>query len=274
MLSNDNITWTCQIFATEYVVDGMKPGNRLVSYLPLSHIAAQMIDIHYGYYAGCAVYFAQPDALKGSLSATLKEVRPTAFFGVPRVWEKMEEKLRELGRQSTGIKKVLATWAKSVGLAHQQLAQFGRGGGTPWGYTLARLLVLGPLRRALGFDRCKTFFTAAAPIAVETLHYFASLDIPVHELFGQSESTGPHTSSRYGQWLFGFCGRPLPGTYTRIDPLSGELTYRGRHIFMGYAAAEEETARCFTAEGYLRSGDVRHHYHYCVYPSPCSSSVL
>ena len=216
MLSNDNITWTCQIFATEYVVDGMLPG-RVVSYLPLSHVAAQMIDIHYGYYSGTTVFFAQPDALKGSLSTTLKEVRPTVFFGVPRVWEKVEEKLKEMGQKTTGIKKIMSTWAKKLGFAHCQQAQFGAKdeNGAPWCYHVARVLVLDKIKEALGLDKCRAYFTAAAPISVDTLQYFASLDIALYELFGQSESTGPHTSSKFGQWKFGYCGRPLPGTWRR-----------------------------------------------------------
>lgn len=73
MLSHDNVTWSCKIFANQYVTNGMTPG-KVVSYLPLSHVAAQMIDINYTFYSGSCAYFAQPDALKGSLSTTLKEV--------------------------------------------------------------------------------------------------------------------------------------------------------------------------------------------------------
>jgi long-chain-fatty-acid--CoA ligase ACSBG len=85
MLSHDNVTWTVKIFASEYVLHGTKPG-RLVSYLPLSHVAAQMIDIYYSLYSCSTTYFAQPDALKGSLTKTLVDVKPTVFFAVPRVW--------------------------------------------------------------------------------------------------------------------------------------------------------------------------------------------
>jgi long-chain-fatty-acid--CoA ligase ACSBG len=221
MLSHDNITWMCRNFATNYVKNGTAPGGRVVSYLPLSHVAAQMIDIHYVYFAAGCTYFAQPDALKGSLSQTLVDVRPTVFFGVPRVWEKMEEKLKEIGRQSTGLKKRIADWAKALGSQHQQGAQYGAGDSRPWGYNLAYHVVLKKVREALGLDKCNAFFTAAAPISVETLQYFGSLDIPVHELFGASESTGPHTSSKYGAWRMGYCGRSLPGVHTLLDGNGG-----------------------------------------------------
>jgi long-chain-fatty-acid--CoA ligase ACSBG len=80
----------------------MSHEDRVVSYLPLSHIAAQLIDIYCMLILGGCTYFAQPDALKGTLTVTLKEVRPTFFFGVPRVWEKIEEKMVQMGRESTG----------------------------------------------------------------------------------------------------------------------------------------------------------------------------
>lgn len=94
MISNDNLTWVSRAFLPVIFgdVDVTAESIRVVSYLPLSHIAAQMLDIHGPLHLAGTVYFAQPDALKGSLVQTLQDVRPTHFFGVPRVWEKIEEK--------------------------------------------------------------------------------------------------------------------------------------------------------------------------------------
>ena len=89
MITNDNITWTVDTMLLATVKGKMEPTDVMISYLPLSHIAGQMLDMHMPIKSGCQIYFAQPDALKGSLGATLKEVRPTTFFGVPRVWEKI-----------------------------------------------------------------------------------------------------------------------------------------------------------------------------------------
>ena len=91
---------------------------------------------------------------------------------------------------------------------------------------------------------------------MDTLQYFASLDIPIYEVFGQSECTGPHTVNAPGQWKIGTCGRPLYGTQSKLDPASGELCYRGRHIMMGYMYMPKETAETIDSEGYLHSGDV------------------
>jgi long-chain-fatty-acid--CoA ligase ACSBG len=89
MITNDNITWTLEPMLLAIPKGYLDENDVMISYLPLSHIAAQMLDMHVPMRTGLQIYFAQADALKGSLGATLKDVRPTAFFGVPRVWEKI-----------------------------------------------------------------------------------------------------------------------------------------------------------------------------------------
>ena len=232
MISHDNITWTAKNIADHYM--DLNHQDRNISYLPLSHIAGQMLDIHAVMSIGACTYFAQPDALKGSLTTTLKEVRPTFFFGVPRVWEKIQEKMAQMGRTTTGVKKILSTWAKSMGTEHCRRLQYGNGGGAPCTYSCANALVLSKIKEALGLDQTKGCFSAAAPISEDTLRYFASLDLPIYEVFGQSECTGPHTVSGPGQWKIGYCGRPIRGTETLIARDTQELCYRGRHVFMGY----------------------------------------
>jgi long-chain-fatty-acid--CoA ligase ACSBG len=254
MISHDNLTWTARNIVEHYMV--LNHEDRAVSYLPLSHIAAQLIDIHCIMLLGGSAWFAQPDALKGSLTATLKQVRPTFFFGVPRVWEKIQEKMAQMGRETTGLLKLVSTFAKQTALEKSKRAQFGAGGGTPCGFACVNALVLRKIKEALGLDQTKGCFTAAAPISPDTLWYFASLDIPVYEVFGQSECTGPHTVSASDCWKIGYCGRPIKGSQSKIDPRNGELCYRGRHIFMGYMHNEEETRKTIDDEGYLHSGDV------------------
>ena len=91
MISHDNITWTAKNMCENFF--DLNHTDRVISYLPLSHIAAQTFDIHVPMYLGCSLFFCQPDALKGSLSITMREARPTMFFAVPRVWEKIQEKM-------------------------------------------------------------------------------------------------------------------------------------------------------------------------------------
>ena len=254
MISHDNLCWTAQNVLDNYL--HLSHEERIVSYLPLSHVAGQLIDIYLTMFIGSCAYFAQPDALKGTLTNTLKEVRPTFFFGVPRVWEKIEEKMKQIGRANSALKQMIGNWAKGKGTERARMLQYGNGGGAPCCFGLANAVVLSKVKEALGLDQAKVFFTAAAPISVDTLHYFASLDIPIYEVFGQSECCGPHTFTSAQAWKIGTCGRPMKGTESKIAPDTNELCYRGRHIFMGYMYMPDKTAETIDEEGYLHSGDV------------------
>ncbi len=106
--------------------------------------------------SGAQVWFAQPDALRGSLGKTLKDVRPTIFFGVPRVWEKIYDKLQEVGKSSTGVKKILSTFAKGQASQYWENNQYGGSKDTVLFYPIAQLL-LGKVREALGLDRVSLF---------------------------------------------------------------------------------------------------------------------
>jgi long-chain-fatty-acid--CoA ligase ACSBG len=269
MISHDNITWTAQNIINHYMY--MNHEDRVVSYLPLSHIAAQLIDMYCILALGGCTYFAQPDALKGTLHVTLKEVKPTFFFGVPTVYSKMEEKLRQIDRKRTGISAILLKYAKLIGTKHCQQLQFNKRTTTrndnsnnntnetntlPCFYNCANKYIFSKIKQELGLDHCKGCFTAAAPISKDTIEFFASLDIPVYEVYGQSECTGPYTVSYAGIWKIGSCGRPMKGTDCKILPNTGELCYRGRHIFMGYMHMPDKTAETIDADGFLHSGDV------------------
>nr|XP_014345329.1 PREDICTED: long-chain-fatty-acid--CoA ligase ACSBG2-like [Latimeria chalumnae] len=173
-------------------------GESIVSYLPLSHIAAQMLDVWTPIQYSNTTYFADPDALKGSLVVTLQEVRPTVFLGVPRVWEKMQEKMKAVSAKASVVKRKVASWAKGVGLQANYNIMNGSSS-MPWGYTLANNLVFKKVQQGLGLDRCSCY-TGAAPITKDTLEFFLSLNIPLYELYGMSESTGPHTTSMEGSF--------------------------------------------------------------------------
>lgn len=257
MLSHDNLTWTAH--ANSINVD-FTPGKEvLISFLPLSHIAAQMADMYVGMYAGATCYFAQPDALKGSLGTTLKEVRPTVFLGVPRVWEKIYEKMMEVGRKTTGVKKSIATWAKSIGLETNERRQ-NQDFRKPFCFSIANAVVFKKVKAVLGFDRCRLFISAAAPISPDIVRYFHSLDITLTEIYGMSESSGPHTIGLEKSFKVGSVGRTPPGYYTKLHNSdkegNGEVCMGGRHIAMGYLLMEEKTHEAIDNEGWLHSGDI------------------
>jgi long-chain-fatty-acid--CoA ligase ACSBG len=255
MISHDNLTWTVANFLNALPFD-LCVEDRSISFLPLSHVAAQMLDIHCPMATGNRVYFGRPDALKGSIKDTLVAVRPTFFFAVPRLWEKMYDAMQIIGKKTTGIKKIIATWAKGLAAEKNKNFQYGGNKVTPNGFACAHALILSKIKAGLGMDQLKVAITSAAPISPTVLNYFASLDIQIHELFGQSECTGPHTSNFDYAWKIGSIGRDLINCKSKVDKENNEFCMYGRHIMMGYLKMPEKTIETIDPEGWLHSGDI------------------
>ncbi|KAM6388553.1 long-chain-fatty-acid--CoA ligase ACSBG1 isoform 6-T6 [Pluvialis apricaria] len=231
----------------------------IVSYLPLSHIAAQIYDLWTGIKWGEQVYFAEPDALKGSLINTLKEVQPTSHMGVPRVWEKIMEKLKDASAQSGFMKKKILSWAMSLSLERNLNSSSSSDVKQFW-TRLADYLVLAKIRNALGFSSCQKHFSGAAPLNTETLYFFLGLNITLYEAYGMSETTGPHCLS--GPYIYRqhSCGKPVPGCRVKLvdedTEGNGEICFWGRTVFMGYLNMEDKTKEAFDEDGWLHSGDL------------------
>ena len=170
-----------------------------------------MVDIWAPVLRKNTVYFADKNALKGTLLETLKEVRPTFLFGVPRVWEKIMEGMLAKGKAVKGLKRKIADACKQAGLKHHLEGKNGVM------YTVGQKLIYKKVREALGLDRCHSFFTGAAPISQEVLNYFLSLDIVLLELYGMSETSGAHTMNQHQNCKFGTVGVTLPGMKTKLD---------------------------------------------------------
>lgn len=250
MLSHHNITWTCEslVHSMESIEYG--PDDQVVSYLPLSHIAEQIVSLHLPMqYGGCAWFVESLETLVD----TLKEAQPSMFFAVPRVWEKMQAKIIAAAAGNSGLKKKIGMWAKGVGLAGGRAVQAGRS--RPWLYPLADKLVFSKVRAALGFDRCRLMITAAAPIGIDTLEFFMSLGVPIVEVYGMSECTGTTSISLPDRYKLGKAGYAIPGTEMKIEA-DGEICMRGPHVFKGYFKEEAATAECLDDEGWLFSGDI------------------
>jgi long-subunit acyl-CoA synthetase (AMP-forming) len=188
------------------------------------------------------------------LGDNLREIRPTLFLGVPRVWEKIQAKIVAGAAQNSGLKKKIGMWAKGVGLKAGVAEQ--RGEGPPLFHGLANKLVFSKVRAALGLDQSRLQVTSAAPISRSTLEFFLSLGVRIAEVYGMSECTGPATiSPPPHRYRTGKVGLPLPGTEVKIAP-DGEICMRGRHVFKGYYKNPEATAEALDDEGWLHSGDI------------------
>jgi long-chain-fatty-acid--CoA ligase ACSBG len=253
MLSQDSVTFVIRSVHETYELGR----ERIVSYLPLSHVAACMMDIHHPILSQSTVYFADKNALKGSLVETLKEVRPTHLLAVPRVWEKIHEKMMELGRSTQGLKKIIATWAKSTGLDINKKIICGEinNNESGWGYWLANWLVYSPVKSNLGLDKCKYLYTGAAPLSPSILEYFLSLDVRICEIYGMSELLANVGNTHHHQKL-GSIGKLWDGMYGKVNKESGELCWKGRTIMMGYLNNPQKTLETFQPGGWLKSGDI------------------
>ncbi|HSQ66975.1 MAG TPA: AMP-binding protein [Polyangiaceae bacterium] len=247
LLSHQNLTWTAGPAAERF---GLGPEDRGVSYLPLSHIAEQMLSIHVPMARGYAITFAE--SLE-KMPEALVETRPTYFLGVPRVWEKMQAKMQAAAASASPLRRRVARWARGVGLRGGYAEQ--RGEPRPRFYGLADRLVFSKVKERIGLDACRFALTAAAPISKDTLEFFLSLGITLYEIYGMSECTGPATLSGPGECRTGSVGLVLRGTELRIAE-DGEILMRGPHVFLGYFKDEAATKEAIDAEGWLHSGDV------------------
>jgi long-subunit acyl-CoA synthetase (AMP-forming) len=247
MISQANLTWVAEA-AVE--VNGLRPDDVGVSYLPLSHVAEQILTIHAPMRSGAEIVFAE--SLE-TLASTLAAVRPTLFFGVPRVWEKIQAKMEAAGAASSPLQKRIASWARSVGLRAGRAEQ--RGEARPLLYGLADRVVFRRVRARLGLDRARFCVTSAAPIARSTLEFFLSLGIRVIEIYGMSECTGPATMSTPARYRTGKAGWVFPGAELKIAD-DGEILIRGPHVFRGYLKDPDATTEVVDADGWLHSGDI------------------
>ncbi len=247
MISHDNITWTAKAALDTL---GYAEGDIVVSYLPLSHIAEQVISLHGPMVTeGCTAFAESIERLGDNL----KEIRPTIFLAVPRVWEKIQAKIVAAASANTGLKKKIGAWARSQGLAGGYADQ--KGQPRPMFYGFAERLVFSKVREQLGLDRSRIQITSAAPISKDTLEFFLSLGVPIMEVYGMSECTGPTTVSMPGKYVTGKVGTKLPGTELKIAE-DGEILMRGRHVFKGYFKNPEATAEALDKDGWLHSGDI------------------
>ena len=247
MITHTNVVWTAGSLLPTLKLG---PDDVTLSYLPLSHVAEQIITIHGPMAMGALTYFAESIE---KLGENLAEVRPTVFMGVPRVWEKIQSKMQAAGAKASPVRKKLVAWARKTGLAGGFADQ--RHEAKPLLYPVAKKIVFEKVRKALGLDRARLCVTSAAPISRDTLEYFLALGIPLLEVYGMSECTGPATYSPPDNYRTGKCGMVLPGTELKLAE-DGEICMRGNHVFKGYLKDAESTQNALDADGWLHSGDI------------------
>jgi long-chain acyl-CoA synthetase len=243
MLSHGNLACNVEYSLREVPVS---EGDVGVSFLPLAHVTARHVDYAWLYRGVTVAYCAALD----QLPATLKEIRPTIFVGVPRVYEKMYTQVQlQVG---SGVKHALYQWAVKVGHAHRgETLERKRPASLAW--RLADKLIFSKVREAMG-GRVRIYLSGGAPLARQMGEWFADLGIRIDEGYGLTETSPVIAVNTPAHHKLGTVGRPLPNVEVKIAEV-GEILVRGPSVFQGYWNLPEQTSAAFM-DGWFRTGDI------------------
>ncbi len=258
MLTNRNVSFGIDIlvFSGGLFDPSASQDDVTLSYLPLCHVAERAATVWNNAGAGVTVHFAESIE---TVQANLKEVQPTLFFAVPRIWEKIAAGIQIKMYSASRIKKLnFGLWMKVAAfIGAQRVANDGN-------HTLLTRLLYAvgypflyrALRDRIGMRKVRAAGSGAAPIAPEILQFFFGIGVPIHEIYGMTENAAVATVNRRGRVKLGTVGEPQPGTELRIDETSGEILTRHPGVFVGYWNKPEQTAETLAADGWLHTGDV------------------
>ncbi len=259
MLSNENCEYAIQKFMDASVrPDGVAPhsGDEILTYLPLCHVAERIFSTWTLVAAGLKVNFAESI---DTVQMNLREVQPTIFFAVPRIWEKIHAGVLIKGQDATRFKRLMlkAALSSAQTIGRERV----RNGGH---YTMKakvlnaiwRPLVFRALLDRIGLRKCRYAGSGAAAIAPEVLEFFLGVGVPVYELYGMTENSAVATANFGGRMKLGTVGEPHPEIGLRIDTDTGEIQTRHPGNFMGYWNKPDATRETFTDDGWLKTGDV------------------
>ncbi len=247
MVTHRNVVWTTECLRR---AADLGLGARFVSYLPMAHIAERMVSHYLGTYLAAQVWFCPNLA---NVLEYIQAAKPTIFFGVPRVYEKFHARLVSNFEAASGVQgKLLQAALRANEKRVEAEAEGGKGPATAG---LLDKVVLSKVRGRLGMEDVKIAITAAAPINADLVKFFHTIGVPLFELYGMSETSGPATSNLPGANKFGSVGLPLPGVEVKVAE-DGELLMRGGVITAGYYKLPDKTAEAFGADGWLHSGDL------------------
>jgi len=244
-LTHGNIASNQAIAAADFTFD---QNDLCISFLPLSHVTARALDYVMFTYGAQVAYCSNFDRMPQAM----REVRPTVFVGVPRVFEKIRQEVERRAGLSP-VKRRLLAWALRVGAVHGDVVFDGRKPDSLL-WKLAQKLVYGKVAEAFG-GRVRLFISGGAPLGVETAQWFASAGIALWEGYGLTETSPLIAINSPNHHRMGAAGLPLSNLDLKFAS-DGELLVRGPSVFLGYWNKPEETAKCFDAEGFFHTGDI------------------
>jgi len=227
--------------------------NRLI-FLPLCHVAERIGGYYVSVALGSVMNFAEsPETVPDNL----REVQPTVFLAVPRIWEKFYSGITIALKDATPSQQWV--YRRAIGIGYRMVDCRIEGETPPLSLRLANRLayqlVFRNIRRMIGLDRCRTAFTGAAPIAPDLIRWFLALGIDIHEVYGQTENCGVATMMPAERIKLGSVGKAVPWGEVALSS-DGEILIKGDFLFMGYLNQPEKTAETIDERGWLHTGDV------------------
>jgi long-chain acyl-CoA synthetase len=249
MISHSNIIKITESFEK---VNPVYENDEVVSYLPLSHIMENISSLFQSIWTGFTVNFVESPE---TLPQNLREVSPTLFGSVPRLWEKFASSIEIRMSDAPPLKRAAYRLSVRVGRCYVRTKAKTRER-ILWGvlYWPLYFAVLYHLKRQMGFERIRLAFCGAAPAAQELFEYYNALGIPLRDGYGQTESTGSISMQRLDRPRWGYVGEPLPEVEVKIAE-DGEILVRGPNVFQGYYKEPQLTAETIK-DGWLYTGDV------------------
>jgi long-chain acyl-CoA synthetase len=252
MHAHRSIVYTVRGYNTLIAQD---QADERMCFLPLCHVAERLGGEYFAMYTGSKLNFVEnPD----TVPENVREIAPTVFTAVPRVWEKFYSAVTIAVSEASRAQQLAYGWAIGVGRKVADLVLAGKPvpGALKLQFRIARLLALDNVRKLIGIHRARFLVTGAAPIAPDLVRWYLALGVPMLEVWGQTESSGASTGMPAGRIKPGSIGPAVSYNEVKLDPATGELLIRGPNVFMGYLNQPEKTAETIDADGWLHTGDV------------------
>jgi long-chain acyl-CoA synthetase len=260
MLTNSNAEFaiTKIVRAPNRTADGVPPGphDQVLTYLPLCHVAERIFSTWTMVGTGCVLNFAESIE---TVQVNLREIQPTLFFAVPRIWEKIHATVLIKMADATRFKRLISVGAMRLAtfIGRERVSNGGlHTMKSRIAYAIGDPLVFRALKERIGLRRCRWAGSGAAAIAPEVLEFFMGLGVPVFELYGMTENAAVATLNFHGRVKLGTVGEPYPEIGLRLDEETGEIQTKHPGVFKGYWNKPEATADTFTPDGWLKTGDV------------------